>query len=334
MKKKLIGLSAACALVAATGTSELRAEKVAITELPAPVQRAIKEHSQGENLEHVERETRGGLTVYEAEFKREGVNRRVSFASDGKMLPGNLSINRDIIRRAPSVAVADVPSAVQKTIKEQQAGREVEDIDKETWNGQTVYEVEFREQGPNRRVHIAGDGSLVVDKDRKAGAYYGTQLAETPAAVQAAVKRVVSSAVIEDVDRETRDGRVVYDIEVKQEGLNRHLKIAEDGTLVADSNTSRDRNVGERVRERVGAGTDAVREKVGLGTDADNRLTLEQVPAAVQKTIREQASTSTLKPIKRETRDGRVQYDVEYEKEGKNLRMTINEDGTILKDNK
>jgi uncharacterized membrane protein YkoI len=327
MNNKLIGFSAACALIAGAGTSDLRADKVALTEVPAPVQRAIKEHSQGENLEHVERETRGGQTVYEAEFKREGVNRRVSFAADGKMLPGGSSINRDIseaMRRGPSMAVADLPSPVQKTIKEQQAGRQVEDIDQETWNGQTIYEVEFREKGPNSRLHIASDGSLVVDKERKVGTYLGTQLSEAPPAVQATVKRVVSSAVVEDVDRETRDGRVVYDVEVKQEGLNRHLKIAEDGTLVADTNNNRDRSLGERVRE-----------KVGLSTEPENdRLTLEQVPVAVQRTIRERANVGTLKPIKKETRDGRVQYDVEYEKEGKNLRMTVNEDGTILKDNR
>src|SRR6185503_13778373 len=154
--------------------------------------------------------------------------------------------------------------------------------------------------------------------------YLGTQLSEAPPSVQATVKRVVSNAEIEDVDRETKDGQVVYDVEVKQEGLNRHLKIAENGTLLADSNNRDSRGIGERVRERVGLGSDR----------NSSSMTLDQVPAAVQKTIKDNCDVGTLKPIKRETRNGRVQYDVEFEKEGKNLRLTVADDGTVLKDNR
>ena len=163
---------------------------------------------------------------------------------------------------------------------------------------------------------------MVVDKDRKNAAYLGTQLSEAPAPVQATVKRVVSTAEIQDVDRETKNGQVIYDVEVKQEGLNRHLKIAENGTLLSDSNNRDSRSIGERVRERVGLNRDAT------------TMTLEQVPASVQKTIRENCDVGTLKPIKQETRNGRAQYDVEYEKEGKNLRLTIADDGTIVKANR
>jgi len=63
-------------------------------------------------------------------------------------------------------------------------------------------------------------------------------------------------------------------------------------------------------------------------------MTLDQTPAAVQKTIRENCDVGTLKPIKRELRNGRTQYDVEFEKDGKNLRLTIGEDGTVVKDNR
>jgi len=322
MNRKLIGISAACALIAGTGSFQAHADKVPLTQLPDPVQKAIKQYSQGETLEHVERESKNGQTVYEAEFKREGVNRHVTFAADGTVVPDKHVA--DIFSKEPSMTVNQLPAAVQKTVKEQQAGREVADIDKEMWNGKVVYEVEFKEKGPNSRVHIASDGSIVVDKDKKRGTYLGTQLSEAPAAVQATVKQVVSSAEIEDVDRETKDGQVVYDVEVKQEGLNRHLKIAENGTLLADSNNRDSRGIGERVRERV-----------GLGSDRNaSSMTLDQVPTAVQKTIKENCDVGTLKPIKRETRNGRVQYDVEFEKEGKNLRLTIADDGTVLKDNR
>jgi len=331
MKRKLLSISAACTLIATAGSFQARADHVPLTQLPERVQQAIKSQSQGEPLEHVDRDTKDGKTVYQAEFKREGLNRRVTFDANGQVLPERgltakieNSLGRD---KTPSVALNTLPAAVQKTITQQQGGREIADINKEMQNGKTVYAVEFKEKGPNSRIYVATDGSMIVDKDKatagKAGTAYGTQLSEAPAAVQSTVKRTVSSAEVADVNRETKDGRIVYDVEVKQEGMNRHLKIAQDGTLLSDSNNRESRGIGERVRETVGLGRNR----------ADENLTLDQVPAPVQKTIRENATVGSLKPIKRETRDGRVQYDVEYEKEGKNLRLTVNEDGTIVKDN-
>lgn len=323
MKRNMILLTT-CACLVGFGSLSVYADRVPLTQLPDKVQTAIKNQAKGETLEHVERETRDGQTVYQAEFKREGLNRRVTFDASGAVLPdrGITARVENTLDRTPSMMLNDLPAAVQKTVKEQQAGREVADIDKEMWNGKDVYEIEFKEKGANSRIHVASDGSLVVDKEARRGSYLGTQLSDTPAAVQAAIKRTVSNAEVQDVDRETRDGRVVYDVEIKQEGLNRHLVFAADGTLISDSNVNREsRGIGQRVRETVGLGR-------------EDQLTLEQTPAAVQKTIREQANVGSLKPIKRETRDGRVQYDVEYERDGKNLRLTIGDDGTILKDNR
>ena len=317
-----MGISAACALVAGATAFQAFADKVPVSELPQTVQKAIKDHSQGATLEHVDREIKNGQTVYQAEFKREGLNRRVTFAADGTIVPDRQISDTINLNRQPSMALNDLPAAVQKTVKEQQAGREVADIDKEMWNGKAVYEVEFKEKGPNSRLHIASDGSMVVDKDKKTGTYLGAQLSEAPANVQTAVKRTVSNAEIEDVDREERDGRIVYDVEVKQEGMNRHLKIAADGTVLSDSNQRDNRSIGQRVRETIGLDRDA------------STMTLDQLPLAAQKTIRENCDVGTLKPIKREVRNGRTQYDVEFEKEGKNLRLTVGEDGTLLKDNK
>jgi uncharacterized membrane protein YkoI len=328
MNRRTIGISLACASLLAAGNYSAWADKVPLTQLPEAVQKAIKQQSQGETLQHVERETRDGQMVYEAEFQREGLNRRVTIAADGSVLPDRGLTSKlqselgSKFDKSPSVAMSDLPAAVQKTIKEQQGGRMVADIDKETWNGQSVYEVEFKDKGPNSRIYVANDGTLVVDKERKSGTYLGTQFSDTPAAVQARVKQTVSNADIQDVDREMKDGQVVYDVEVKQEGLNRHLKIAENGTLLEDSNQRDSRGIGERVRERV-----------GLDRDAE-MLSLEQLPSPVQKSIKENCDEGTLKPIKRVMRNGHAEYDAEFEKQGKNVRITVAEDGKIVKDNR
>jgi len=330
MKKRLLPLTAACAVLV-TGGIQAKADRVPLAQVPETVQKAIREQSKGETVQEVERETRDGTTVYEAEFKREGINRRVKFAADGSIV----TENRGFADVTTSATINALPVPVQKTLEEQRAGRIVADIDKETWNGQTVYEVEFQDKGPNSRIHIASDGSLVMNKQARAS-YLGMQLSETPKPIQDTVKGMVGDAEIADVDVKTKEGKVVYNVEIRQEGLNRHLQIAENGALLRDSKMigtaeaigTRVRDAGERVRD---AG-ERVREKI---TDRDApAVSFNQLPNAVQKTINANGGDANVKSIKQELKDGTVRYAVEFEQGGKNTRLKIAPDGTILEDNR
>lgn len=304
-----------CVSAALLGTWTLCADKVPMAQVPAAVQKAIKDQSRGEAVEEVEREVADGRTVYRVEFKRDGINRRVAFAPDGAVVSSGTGVAqamKDWFNVGPSLQLNQVPEAVQKTIREQQAGRTIADLDKETWNGKTVYEVEFKEEGPNQRLHVGADGDLFVAKPQRDGAMMGTQLSDTPPAVQATVKRVAGTSRVDDVDVETRDGQTVYEIEIEQDGLNRHIHVAANGALLRDSQER------ERVRGEAG-------ERNG-----ERIVPLSQLPPAVQETIKAQGATGTLKPIKMETEDGRTVYKVEFEKEGLNKRMTIGADGRLI----
>jgi hypothetical protein len=67
--------------------------------------------------------------------------------------------SRDGARTSSSVdscsepSEADLPQLVRATVQQQAAGRSVADIDREIWNGQTVYEIEFAqtEERPDLR---------------------------------------------------------------------------------------------------------------------------------------------------------------------------------------
>jgi hypothetical protein len=56
---------------------------------------------------------------------------------------------------------ADLPPAVQNTIRRQNPNGQIADIDKERRSGRVVYEVQFAEPGINPRLHIAEDGTLL-----------------------------------------------------------------------------------------------------------------------------------------------------------------------------
>jgi len=270
-------------------------------------------------------------TERQAEFKGEGFNRRVKFTADGSVIPEN----RGFADVATSPALNALPAPVQKTLEEQRTGRVVADFDKETWNGQTVYEFEFKEKGPKSRIHIASDGSLVMNKGTR-GTYLGTQLSETPKVIQDTVTGLVGNAEIADVDVKTKAGKVVYNVEIRQEGVNRHLQIAENGALLNDSkNIGTVEDLRERVRgagERVRDAGEQVREKI---TDRDApTLSFNELPGAVQKTIKANGGDANVKSIKQEVKDGTVRYAVEFEQAGKNTRLKIGQDGNLLEDNR
>jgi uncharacterized membrane protein YkoI len=234
------------------------------------------------------------------------------------------------ITRVPTMRVSDVPEAVQKTIQQQAAGREVADIDKELWSGRTVYEVEFAQTGRNAQVHIAEDGAVVKDERARTGAgtglfglYLGTQLEETPLAVQETIKREAHGRQIADIDKELRTGEPVYEVEIQQAGQKFELHIAQNGTIIRDS------------RGAEAVGTPARQPQTGTEREPNvkaRNLSITDVPVAVQERIESSSGGSQLKGIQihQKERQGKVVYEVEFEKDGKNVKQTIAEDGRVL----
>ena len=134
-----------------------------------------------------------------------------------------------------AATMSALPTAVRNAIDQHSKGRAVADIDQETQDGRTVYEVEFSDPGINPQIHVAADGTLVKsEKSGLRGLFSGTQLSDTPEAVQATVKRELGSTEIVDIDREIRTGSPVYEVEFKDSTGNRQIHVAEDGTVVKD----------------------------------------------------------------------------------------------------
>ena len=85
---------------------------------------------------------------------------------------------------------------------------------------------------------MAGCATREEDRvmDESAGANttpsLGTEFSELPAAVQDTIRAQRPNAKIDDIDKEMRTGRTVYEIQFAEPGLNPKLHIAEDGTLI------------------------------------------------------------------------------------------------------
>src|SRR5688572_21914833 len=327
--------AAMIAMLAGLSLSAL-ADKINYGQLPQSVQKTLSATKGSDPIKEIERQVQDGKTVYEVELDRPGLNTKLWLAEDGSIIrdarnpvdqlprsePGFLPP----LTRIPSLQISDVPDPVQKTVEQQAAGRAVADIDRETWNGKTVYEVEFAQAGRNAQIHVAEDGTIVRDERTEAGLkslFMGTQLEDTPPAVQETIMREAGNRKIADIDKERRTGEVIYEVEFKEPGRNIELHIAENGTIVRDS----------RKAEAIGAPARQAERGIGQSSKPNaEKLTFGEVPAAVQNRIRTTDEASKVKQIHRTTKDGLTLYEVELEKDGKSTTLHINSDGTILEE--
>jgi len=342
MKKNILIIS----ILGACGITAL-ADKITESQLPPAVQRTLNQQKGSDAVKDIERETRNGQAVYEVEFNRTGLNPKLVIAEDGSIVRDARDRNatrndtrvndstRSTSTRVATMRVEDVPPAVRKTIEQHAAGRKVADIDRETWNSRPVFEVEYDQTGRNEQIYVAEDGTIVKQEGKVRtpetgeaikGPMIGTRFSDTPAAVQATIKREAHGAEIADIDKEKRDGHVLYEVEFKDPGRNREIHVAEDGSIVPDNH-----------RDFRGVGAPGSAPQTRTGTTlrrSGNNMTLEQTPPAVQAAIRASGDPSTIKEIERGDKDGRIVYTVEFQKEGRNHKVQVAEDGSILKDNK
>ena len=83
----IIGVSSIGALVYAGMDKEENEQKVAMTELPAAVQKTIQDNLGGGTVTETAKETKDGKTYYEAEVQKSGGEKvEIKVAEDGKLI--------------------------------------------------------------------------------------------------------------------------------------------------------------------------------------------------------------------------------------------------------
>jgi len=159
------------------------------------------------------------------------------------------------------------------------------------------------------------------------------RLEDLPPAVQKTVREQAGAQKIADIDRETRTGKTVWEVEIEQDGKNREFHVGEDGMLVPDASlTARAANeTAARTREVTGtgaaAGSQSGRSVFSMGPK------WEDLPPAIQQRAAQFGGKEKVADIDRETEDGRVEYEIEFRREGRNLEVEFAEDGTITESN-
>jgi len=223
------------ALPVAAAEKAAKEEKISIGEVPEAAQKTILHEAAGNKVREIEKETENGRTVYEAEWRVDGKEVEVKVAPDGKLL-----------ERETEIALKDLPGPARETVLKEAAGAKVTEVEKVVAGDRVTYEAEWKADGKEIEIRVSPAGKVLQreveeddDDDEDGDHEHGREddevevsLDQVPAAVKATILKEAAGHKIEEIERETRGGRTVYEAEWKADGKEIEIKVAPDGTLL------------------------------------------------------------------------------------------------------
>jgi hypothetical protein len=160
------------------------------------------------------------------------------------------------------------------------------------------------------------------DKEKE-GDEQEIKLAEAPQAAQDALAKEAKGAKIETVDKETRDGKTVYEADLTIDGKNHEIVVDADGKLISNKLDEEEGEKGEKGEMKKGEKEEDEKDEV--------KVPLDQVPAAVKATFARESDGAEVKEVEKETEDGKAAYETKVSIKGKEYEIKVAEDGTLLK---
>ncbi len=328
MKTKLILFALSVAMVSPLIAGEPNAKRLA--QLPVAVRQTTQALVGDGRLMDIERTMENGRPVFEGEFRRDGVTRGFTLAADGML------ISKQVFEK-------ELPSAVAQTLRAQLADAQLGEIYWTNDDGDPAYAVEFTRGGAKRSLTIAPDGWLSARE---------IAVADLPNEVRRAVEAELKGATPTHVERTDDGAEVTFDVTIEAAKRPRTLIFNERGALTATEipslempaevqKTIQPRLIGARLIHVFKAEEDgdtyfeATYVKGGLkhtataladGTLVSVQLPLTEVPATVQKAIREQkAFVVRLEQI---FEDGESSFEVLLRSRGKITKLELKPDGS------
>jgi hypothetical protein len=118
---------------------------------------------------------------------------------------------------------------------------QINEVEKEIEDETTTYEADVTIDGKEYEITVGEDGTLIEksleeeddDNDGPDGDVTEVKLADCPVAVQKTLKREANGADIDVVDKEIKGGKISYEVDVKIDGRNYEILVAESGLLIS-----------------------------------------------------------------------------------------------------
>ncbi|MGZ8920094.1 MAG: hypothetical protein ACXW3L_03840 [Limisphaerales bacterium] len=241
---------------------------------------------------------------------------------------------------AEKVNLEQLPSDLQDRIRAEVGNSRIEDIDRQTKDGKTVYEVGYKKDGQhvesrfehNENTSTAASATSISQKIR---------YEDLPAAVKRVADGRLEGAEVNDVDRRTKDGRTVYEIGYKHKdgAAQQELLIAEDGRILKEGarNITTSSSTTPPQRPSIwsrGARPQANTPRVQPNASVNTRtMPFSDLPSAVRSAAEARLSDGHVSRVQRMIQNGQVSYELTFGREdGRTQMLVVNEDGRIVKD--
>ena len=250
---------------------------------------------------------------------------------------------------AEKVKFEDLPAGLQDKIRSQVGGSaEIQDIDRNTRDGKTIYEVGYKKDGQHAETQFEyNEPQQVISSSSSSSSSSAASQKISYDQLPENIKRIAQSYVkdgeVNDVDRQVRNGQTTYEIgyKLRDGGSQRELVVSENGdvlnqrtTTAASSSTATSTpSDQERLRNRRGvrwgSGNNSATASVNTRTIQYNEL-----PANVRKVSDARLNDGHVQKVERVIQDGQIRYDIDFRKEdGRYQELVIAEDGRVIRYN-
>lgn len=223
----LIGLGVVGTLAFVAWAAQEDEEQVTLDQIPAAVKATILKESAGGKITEIERETKNGKTVYEAEFLLDGNEIEIKVAPDGTLLGREVEHEGD---DEDDLTLDQVPEAARAALLKLAGGARILKAEREREHGVLVYEAQWAANGTKHEAAVTADGTLIETEEI-------VPAERAPAAVRAAIAKHFGANAKVVVEKKMI---VVYEVEAKVDGKEKELLVFPTGRVHEDADDDDD----------------------------------------------------------------------------------------------
>jgi uncharacterized membrane protein YkoI len=234
-----------------------------------------------------------------------------------------------ISANAEKLRLEQLPTELRDKIRVHSGANPIEDIDRQTKAGKTVYEVAFKKNGTHTELTFDEKGNLLTSGGRSALTSGKIPYNELPEAVRKSLETRVKSGEVNDVERVVKNGEATYEIGFKQgDQRQQELILSQDGRILGDNLSA------------LGAPAPSVSASSGPNAPLAQPVTLSsstkaqinELPTEVQRAINTAAAGARIEDVERGTWQGQNIYEAAFKDNGRHVEVQVRENGTILHD--
>lgn len=241
--------------------------------------------------------------------------------------------------RADKVQWNQLPLELRGKIQAYSGSARIEDIDRDTKNGQTVYSVAFKENGQNKELNFDSSGRLLDQNGTTALDSRKVTFNDLPDAVKKSLQTRTTPTQIDDIDRQVKNGEVTYEIGFKSQGDHQQeLVISQDGRILQDGSTATALGSPASPGSGNAGSTPAARTQVNAFSkpaplSAGQKVDFNSLPQAVKTAITTAANGARIEDVERGVWHGQSIYQAAFkDPNNQNVELQVRENGTIFFD--